>query len=309
MSLRRLAHYALFFTPLLVLPLVASASIDANSTGLVEAGRAAGLNSICSGDASACIADLVGRFLNMALGFIGLVLFVYVVYGGVLWMTSAGDDKQVVKAKDTLKNAVIGVFLVVLAFGISSFVLSRVGEVAGGSQIGAAGGSTGGTSETAGAPGTGTSGTSETGGSICRCTCVDGGGTVLSLPVASCSESTCSLTTCRASCGILGGSTVAPTCGSTGTIAAGPDANERAILITAGDTASLADGCIAAMRRTCVPGCRADQSLRECFSAASGGLTASVTRCMDGPVGTLPPGGLAPPCNHDRTIGAYVLGY
>ena len=89
MSSHRALRFVLLLTPLLLVPLVTFASIDANSTGLVEAGRAAGLASICSSDAAGCIATLVGKFLNVILGFIGLILFGYMVYG-VLYMSAGG---------------------------------------------------------------------------------------------------------------------------------------------------------------------------------------------------------------------------
>lgn len=309
MSFHRVFRYTFLLTLLLLVPVVAFASLDANSTGLVEAGRSAGLSSICSSDAGGCIASLVGRFLNVVLGFIGLILFGYIVYGGILYMSAAGDDKQVKTAKDTLQNAVVGVFMILLAFGVSSFVLERAIEVTGGSSIDAGGGGGGGgTGEQAGAPGSQTSGSSETGGSICRCTCLDGD-TPLAIPVTACNESTCSVTTCNTSCGMFGGSRVAPTCGGSGTVAGSPDAALRAILIRGGDTPTLADGCITAMRRACAPTCRSDQPLQECFAAGPGGLERNVTGCMSGPTGTLPPGGLAPPCNAERTRGAFLLGY
>lgn len=173
MSLRRFTRFVLFCAPLLIVPMMVSASIDANSTGLVEAGRAAGLSSICSNDASACIATLVGKFLNMALGFIGLILFCYIVYGGVLYMSAAGDTKQVTAAKDTLRNAIIGVFLIVLAFGISSFVIDRAIEVVNTNQVdgsggGGEGGAGGGTGGTAGTPGSGGS-TTAAPGTVAAC--------------------------------------------------------------------------------------------------------------------------------------------
>jgi hypothetical protein len=227
MTFRRVLRYVLFFTPLLVMPLLVSASIDANSTGLVEAGRAAGLSSICSSDASACIATLVGKFLNMVLGFIGLILFLYVVYGGFLYMSAGGDDKQVKMAKDTLQNAVVGVFLVVLAFGISSFVLDRAIEVTGGGE--AVGGSGAGT-ETPGSPSTnGTNSTNATGGDtggggalVCNCECRIGGiasivppgsitGACDASPSGNCTSA------CTAACTRAGGvpSSVGATCSAT----------------------------------------------------------------------------------------------
>lgn len=72
---------------------------------------------------------IVGRIINVVLGFLGILLLVYLLYAGFLWMTAAGDDKQVGKAKEMIKNAVIGLIVIVAAFSISNFVLSSLVNV------------------------------------------------------------------------------------------------------------------------------------------------------------------------------------
>jgi hypothetical protein len=125
-------------------------------------------------------------------------------------MSAGGDDKQVKTAKDTLQNAIIGVFMILLAFGISSFVLEQAVQITGNDQAQSGGGGGGG--ESAGAPGSGSDSVSETGGSICRCPCAQ---STLSLPVTAC-NATCSAESCRSSCGILGGLDGTPSCGAAG---------------------------------------------------------------------------------------------
>ena len=66
---------------------------------------------------------MIGRIINIALGFIGILLLVYLVYGGFLWMTSGGSDEGVKKAQTMIKNAIIGLVIVIAAFAISNFVL------------------------------------------------------------------------------------------------------------------------------------------------------------------------------------------
>lgn len=62
------------------------------------------------------IADLVGRILPIVYGVLGVALLGYFVYGGFIWLTSAGDPDKVRKAGDTLLNAFIGTLIVVLAY-------------------------------------------------------------------------------------------------------------------------------------------------------------------------------------------------
>lgn len=70
--------------------------------------------------------EIIGSLINIALGFVGVILLVYLVYGGFLWMTSGGSDEGVKKAQTMIKNAIIGLVIVVAAYAISNFVLTEL---------------------------------------------------------------------------------------------------------------------------------------------------------------------------------------
>ena len=53
-------------------------------------------------------------------------------YAGVRWMTSRGNEELAARAKHTFEAAVIGIIITVSAYGISNFVLSRLGAGSGG---------------------------------------------------------------------------------------------------------------------------------------------------------------------------------
>jgi len=69
---------------------------------------------------------LIGRIIQIALGFLGVIAVVIVMYAGSLWMTSDGDEEKITKAKNILKNAVIGLAIVLSAWGITTFILTRL---------------------------------------------------------------------------------------------------------------------------------------------------------------------------------------
>lgn len=69
---------------------------------------------------------LVGSIINIALGLLGVLLVVLVVYAGFLWMTAAGSKEQVTKAKEILTRAIIGIIIVVAAYAISDYVISAI---------------------------------------------------------------------------------------------------------------------------------------------------------------------------------------
>ncbi len=72
---------------------------------------------------------ILGNIINAVLGFLGIVFLILLLYAGFLWMTAQGEEKQVTKAKDIIKQAVIGLIVIVAAFAISNFVLSSLVNV------------------------------------------------------------------------------------------------------------------------------------------------------------------------------------
>lgn len=64
----------------------------------------------------------IGRIVGAALSFIGIIFFILMIYGGVLWMTARGNDQQVEKAKDLIVAAIIGLIIVFAAYAITAFI-------------------------------------------------------------------------------------------------------------------------------------------------------------------------------------------
>lgn len=75
---------------------------------------------------------IVGNIINVVLGFLGIVLLFYLLYGGFLWMTSGGSEDGVKKAKQMIQNAIIGLVIIVSSYAISNFVLQQLLVVTGG---------------------------------------------------------------------------------------------------------------------------------------------------------------------------------
>lgn len=55
---------------------------------------------------------------NFILGFIIIIATLIIIYGGVLYLTAAGNDDQVAKAKSTISAGVIGVVIAGLAYAM-----------------------------------------------------------------------------------------------------------------------------------------------------------------------------------------------
>ncbi len=108
-------------------PAPARASITTANTGLDAAAANTGLSNACQGaQGSACVARIMGGLINIVLSLVGFLLLFYLLYGGILWMTSGGDTEGVQKAKTMIQNAVVGMIILGASFAISSFVLSQL---------------------------------------------------------------------------------------------------------------------------------------------------------------------------------------
>lgn len=68
----------------------------------------------------------IARVVRVALGLLGTVALLLILYAGFLWMTAAGDDEKIARAKKTLSAAVIGLVIILSAFGIVSFILNAL---------------------------------------------------------------------------------------------------------------------------------------------------------------------------------------
>ena len=104
------------------MPAMASAALTAGNTGLSAAAAGSGLSTDCSG--SACLAQIVGKLINVVLGFLGIVLLAIVMYAGFTWMTAGGSQERVTSAKNILKNSFIGILLIFFSYTIISIFFS-----------------------------------------------------------------------------------------------------------------------------------------------------------------------------------------
>lgn len=75
---------------------------------------------------------IVGRIIQIVLAFLGVITLVLIMYAGFLWMTSGGDENKVDKAKAMIKNAVIGLVIILSSWGIATFLISRLWNATGG---------------------------------------------------------------------------------------------------------------------------------------------------------------------------------
>lgn len=72
------------------------------------------------------IQEIIGNIVNAILGVVGLVAVAMIVYGGVLFSISGGNQDTLDKAKKTITYAVVGLIIALLSYAIVNFIIGAV---------------------------------------------------------------------------------------------------------------------------------------------------------------------------------------
>lgn len=70
--------------------------------------------------------ETIVGILNAIILAIGVVTVIFVIVGGINYMTSTGDPGKVKKAKDTILYGLIGLIICALSFVIVNFVIANI---------------------------------------------------------------------------------------------------------------------------------------------------------------------------------------
>ena len=93
------------------------------------AGTLVGAGGVCKSPGQKVV-----QVLQVILGLIGVGLVLLSLYAGFLWMTAGGEAEKVKKAKEILKNSVIGLLILLSAELVTYFIISRLVDLITGSN-------------------------------------------------------------------------------------------------------------------------------------------------------------------------------
>ena len=80
----------------------------------------------CMFTGSTCTNGVVTTIANTALFIIGSVAVLMLIYGGIRYTISGGDEKAITSAKNTILYSVIGIVVAVAAYAIVNFVIGTL---------------------------------------------------------------------------------------------------------------------------------------------------------------------------------------
>lgn len=63
------------------------------------------------------------KIIQWILGFLALIFLVLIIFAGFQWMTSGGNEEGIKKAQSLMKNAVIGLIIILAAWSLSYYLL------------------------------------------------------------------------------------------------------------------------------------------------------------------------------------------
>jgi len=66
---------------------------------------------------------VAGNVLQLALSVLGVLFVIFMIYGGYIWMTAAGNESKADKAKSIITQSILGLIIVVGAYAIAYFVI------------------------------------------------------------------------------------------------------------------------------------------------------------------------------------------
>lgn len=97
----------------------------ADACSALPSGSAAWEAAGCGGSGDK-LPGLVVGILNAVIGISSLVAVVFIIVGGVNYITSAGDAGKIQKAKNTILYALIGLVVCVLSFAIVNWAIGAI---------------------------------------------------------------------------------------------------------------------------------------------------------------------------------------
>ncbi|HNV96879.1 MAG TPA: hypothetical protein PKL13_01000 [bacterium] len=64
----------------------------------------------------------IAFIIRLIMGFLGIAFLILTIISGFQWMMSGGNEEIISKAKNRIKNSVIGLAIILLSYSISIFI-------------------------------------------------------------------------------------------------------------------------------------------------------------------------------------------
>lgn len=123
-SRKTLILFLLIISPVFVLP--CSAQQNTGTHWKEALNKVAGPTEYITETDAPRLSGLIADIIKIALSLIGVVLIIFLLYAGYLWMGADGNEEKISKAKLIIMNSFIGLFLVICAYAITYFIIKKL---------------------------------------------------------------------------------------------------------------------------------------------------------------------------------------
>ncbi len=72
------------------------------------------------------IITTAGFIVRIVLSLLGIMFLIFIISSGIQWMTAGGNEEKVTKAQQRIKNATIGLIIVILSYAIYSYLINKI---------------------------------------------------------------------------------------------------------------------------------------------------------------------------------------
>lgn len=69
---------------------------------------------------------IIFQIVQILLGVVGTALIILILYAAYMWWSARGNEEAVKKAKATLRNALIGMIIIMMSYGLVTFIFRWV---------------------------------------------------------------------------------------------------------------------------------------------------------------------------------------
>ena len=70
--------------------------------------------------------DIIGNVIKAILGIVGSLALLSFIFGGFLWVTSAGNEEKIKKGKDIILWSSLGLAIIFLSYAMVNFVIKAI---------------------------------------------------------------------------------------------------------------------------------------------------------------------------------------
>lgn len=119
-----IAIFGLVFAQGLMIPRVAHAQGDPNILWGEDLNQEEFQNELGLGQRDP--RNIAASVIKILLGFLGIIAVVIILLGGFKWMTAGGNEEKVGEAKKLIMQGIVGLIIILAAFGIATFVINSL---------------------------------------------------------------------------------------------------------------------------------------------------------------------------------------